>query len=286
MSFIQNNLDKYTIKQMCKVLKFPRSTYYSAINHKQSNKEKEYEDFSKKVLFFYNQSKGRYGAVKLQRDIEESGTHCSIKRVQRHMTKLGLRSIVIRKYQYKKNYGKIPDDKENILNRNFKADTVFKKLVTDITYIYVKKEGWTYLATVMDLYDRKIIGWSYGKNITSELAKKAVENACLNISDTKGVILHSDLGSQYTSTEFESYIKSKGMLHSFSRKGNPYDNACIESFHSILKKEEIYTKTYMTFEEAQASIFEYIESWYNLKRRHSSLGYKTPQQVEDEALAT
>ena len=114
-------------------------------------------------MFFYNQSKGRYGAVKLQRDIEESGTHCSIKRVQRHMTKLGLRSIVIRKYQYKRNYGKIPDDKENILNRNFKADTVFKKLVTDITYIYVKKEGLTYLASVMDLYDRKIIGWSYGK---------------------------------------------------------------------------------------------------------------------------
>lgn len=123
---------------MCKVLKFPRSTYYSAINHKQSNKEKEYEDFSKKVMFFYNQSKGRYGAVKLQRDIEESGTHCSIKRVQRHMTKLGLRSIVIRKYQYKRNYGKIPDDKENILNRNFKA-AVFKKLVTDI--IYLRQKG-------------------------------------------------------------------------------------------------------------------------------------------------
>ena len=115
-------------------------------------------------------------------------------------------------------------------------------------------EVWTYLASVMDLYDRKIIGWSYGKNITAELATQAVKNACLNIPDTEGIILHSDLGSQYTSDEFENYLKSQGMLHSFSRKGNPYDNACIESF-------------------------------YNRKRRHSALGYKTPQQVEDEALA-
>ena len=118
----------------------------------------------------------------------------------------------------------------------------------------------------MDLYDRKIIGWSYGKNITAELATQAVKNACLNIPDTEGIILHSDLGSQYTSDEFENYLKSQGMLHSFSRKGNPYDNACIESFHSVLKKEEVYTTVYQTFEEAKTALFEYIESFYNRKR--------------------
>ena len=117
------------------------------------------------------------------------------------------------------------------------------------------------------------------------MATKAVKNACLNISNTTGIILHSDLGSQYTSDEFESYLQTQGMIHSFSRKGNPYDNACIESFHSVLKKEEVYTITYHTFEEAKAALFEYIESFYNRKRRHSALGYKTPQQVEDEALA-
>lgn len=140
------------------------------------------------------------------------------------MKRLEIKSIVIKKYQYQKNQGSVPDDKENILNRDFEAETVFKKLVTDITYIYVVNEGWTYLASVMDLYDRKIIGWAY-------------------------------------------------------------DNACIESFHSVLKKEEVYTTTYHTFEEAQTALFEYIESFYNRKRRHSALGYKTPQQVEDEALA-
>lgn len=201
------------------------------------------------------------------------------------MKHLEIKSIVIKKYQYQKNHGQVPDDKENILNRNFEADTVFKKLVTDITYIHVKNEGWTYLASVMDLYDRKIIGWAYGRNITAELAVNAVRNACLNIPDTRGIILHSDLGSQYTSEEFEACLKKLGIRHSFSRKGNPYDNACIESFHSVLKKEEVYTTTYHTFEEAKAALFEYIESFYNRKRRHSALNYRTPQQVEDEALS-
>ena len=201
------------------------------------------------------------------------------------MKHLEIKSIVIKKYQYQKNHGQVPDDKENILNRNFEADTVFKKLITDITYKKNKNEGWTYLASVMDLYDRKIIGWAYGRNITAELAVNAVRNACLNIPDTRGIILHSDLGSQYTSEEFEACLKKLGIRHSFSRKGNPYDNACIESFHSVLKKEEVYTTTYHTFEEAKAALFEYIESFYNRKRRHSALNYRTPQQVEDEALS-
>ena len=285
MSFIQANLGKYTVKKMCSALKFPRSTYYATLNHVPSKREQEYVAFSNEVLNVYNEFKKRYGAIKIHRELNERDIPCSVKRVQRHMKKLDIKSIVIKKYQYQKNQGTIPDNKENILNRDFNADTVFKKLVIDITYIHVVNEGWTYLASVMDLYDRKIIGWAYGKNITAELATKAVKNACLNISNTTGIILHSDLGSQYTSDEFESYLQAQGMIHSFSRKGNPYDNACIESFHSVLKKEEVYTTTYHTFEEANAALFEYIESFYNRKRRHSALGYKTPQQVEDEALA-
>ena len=116
------------------------------------------------------------------------------------------------------------------------------------------------------------------------LAVQAVENACLNVRETKGIILHSDLGSQYTSQAFEDCLGSKGILHSFSRKGNPYDNACTESFHSVLKKEEIYLHTYQDSNEARRAIFEYIEGWYNRKRIHSSIGYLTPQQKEDEEL--
>ncbi len=270
---------------MCKVLKFPRSTYYAVINHVISQREIDYKKFSDEVKYYYDKSKGRYGAIKIQRDLEEAGIPCSVKRVQRHMAKLGLRSVVVRKYKYQNNQGKVPDDKENILNRDFTTTTINQKWVTDITYIHVLKEGWTYLASVMDLYNRKIIGYSYGKNPTAELAKKAVENACLNVEDTTGIILHSDLGSQYTSAVFEDMLIEKNMKHSFSRKGNPYDNACMESFHSVLKKEEVYLNTYHTFEEAKTAIFEYIESWYNRRRRHSALDYKTPQQVEDEILA-
>ncbi len=150
--------------------------------------------------------------------------------------------------------------------------------------IYVQKEGWTYLASVMDLCSRKIIGYAYGTSMTAELAVEAVKNACLNVRDTKGTILHSDLGSQYTSQVSESCLSSMGMLHSYSRKGNPYDNACIESFHSKLKKEGIHLHAYQDSREARRAIFEYIGGWYNRKRIHSAIGYKTPQQKEDEEL--
>ena len=120
--------------------------------------------------------------------------------------------------------------------------------------------------------------------MTADLALDAVKNACLNVPDTTGILLHSDLGSQYTSDLFEHYLQTNGFIHSFSRKGNPYDNACIESFHAVMKKEEIYLHTYQDFEECRKALFEYIESWYNRQRIHRALGYKTPQQMEDEAI--
>lgn len=230
----------------------------------------------------YEDSKQRYGAVKICHILNNGGTPCSVKRVQRHMSEQELRSVVVKRYNHHASHGTVPDDKVNILKREFGADTINQKWCTDITYIHVQKEGWTYLASVMDLCSRKIIGYAYGTSMTADLAVKAVKNACLNVKNTKGIILHSDLGSQYTSHVFEDFLSSKGIQHSFSRKGNPYDNACIESFHSVLKKEEIYLHTYENFKEAQKAIFEYIEAWYNRKRIHSAIGYLTPQQKEDE----
>lgn len=284
MTFIQNNLKSYTITQLCSALKFPRSTYYKALVCVPSNRQKQYEEFSGKVKQAFHESKQRYGAMKICRSLNDNGTSCSLKRVQRHMAVQGLRSVVVKKYNHHANHGTVPDNKENILSRNFEAESINQKWCTDITYIHVLKEGWTYLASVMDLCSRKIIGYAYGTSMTAELAVEAVRNACLNVKDTKGIILHSDLGSQYTSQAFESYLLSKEMVHSFSRKGNPFDNACIESFHSVLKKEEIYLHTYQDCKEARRAIFEYIESWYNRKRIHSAIDYMTPQQKEDEEL--
>ncbi len=133
---------------------------------------------------------------------------------------------------------------------------------TDSGYINTLKDGWTYLASIMDIFSRKIIGYAYETSMTAELAIKAVENACLNVKTTEGIILHSDLGSQYTSNEFESFLYSKGIIHSFSTKGNPYDNACIESFHSVLKMEEVNHHKYYDFNVARKAIFEYIEEIY------------------------
>lgn len=281
MTFIQSNLNHYTVSQLCTALKVPRSTYYKALVFVPSNRQKEYEVFSRKVKQTFHESKKRYGAVKICRSLNDAGTPCSLKRVQRHMRAQGLRSVVVKKYNHHANQGAVPNDKVNVLNRNFEADTINQKWCTDITYIHVLKEGWTYLASVMDLCSRKIIGYAHGTTMTAELATQAVRNACLNVKETKGILLHSDLGSQYTSQTFEGYLSKKGMIHSFSRKGNPYDNACIESFHSTLKKEEIYLNTYQDFKEANRAIFEYIESWYNRKRIHSAIDYLTPQQKED-----
>jgi transposase len=230
VSFIQQNLAYYTIFQLCNALKFPRSTYYKALVRVPSNRQKEYAKFSQKVKNAYEASKRRYGAVKICHTLNDSGIPCSIKRVQRHMAKQGLRSIVVKKYNHHANHGTVPNDKENILKRDFETKTINQKWCTDITYIHVQKEGWTYLALVMDLCSHKIIGYAYGTSMTAELAIEAVKNACLNVRKTEGSILHSDLGSQYTSQSFEKFLDSRGILHSFSRKGNPYDNACIELF--------------------------------------------------------
>ena len=284
MTFIQDNLTDYSVSQLCSALKFPRSTYSKALVCVPLDKQKAYAEFGRKVKQAYDDSKQRYGAVKICRVLNDNGTPRSVKRVQRHMAGQGLRSVAAKKYYPHANHGRIPDDKKDILGRDFGTETINQKWCTDITYIHVQKEGWTYLASVMDLCSRKIIGYAYGASMTAELAVKTVENACLNVRDTRGIILHSDLGSQYTSQAFEDCLSSKGILHSFSRKGNPYDNACIESFHSVLKKEEIYLHIYQNSKEARRAIFEYIEGWYNRKRIHSSIGYLTPHQKEDEKL--
>ena len=198
------------------------------------------------------------------------------------MSSMSLRSIVVKKFRPYTSKTSI-EEKENLLNRDFEATSINQKWCTDITYIYTLKDGWTYLASVMDLYSKKIIGYAYGTSMTADLAVKALDNACLNVKNTKGIILHSDLGTQYTSQKFKEAISKFGMIHSFSRKGNPYDNACIESFHSILKKEEVNHNKYYDFNAARRAIFDFIESWYNRKRIHSAINYKTPNEVHETA---
>lgn len=271
---------------MCKVLELPRSTYYKSIRRIISKRERENQHLDDCILQLFYDSKKRYGAPKLQQKLEEIfGIQVSLKRVQRRMNCLGIRSIVSRKYRHHSNNSPV-SEKENILKQDFTASDINQKWCTDITYIHTEQDGWTYLASVMDFYSRRIIGWAYDVTMTAELALKALKNACLNVTNTEGIILQSDLGTQYTSEIFESYLSSKKIRHSYSRKGCPYDNACIESFHSVFKKEEVNVNTYTDAKVAYGAVFEYIESWYNHKRIHGSLNYKTPDEVYYAAKGT
>ena len=194
---------------------------------------------------------------------------------------LKIKSCIIKKYKPSSRKRKVnTEGKENLLNQEFKTNTLRSKMVSDITYIYVKNYGWTYLATVEDLCSRSIIGYSYGKTIDAELVMHAIKNAEVKGKFKKNAIFHSDLGSQYTSSRVEKYLKELGLKHSYSKKGYPYDNACMESFNAILKKEEVNLKEYGTFEEAKLAIFTFIESWYDRKRIHSSIGHKTSYDIE------
>lgn len=212
-------------------MKISRSEYFYHKNHRTNIYKEENKSLDVDILRIYNESKKRYGSPKIQKILKKRKT-C--------------------KYQKVDNEGK-----RNLLNREFQTDELRTKMVSDITYIYVKNYGWTYIATVEDLCSRAIIGYSYGKTI-----------------------FHSDLGSQYTSNKVEEYLKELGLRHSYSKKGYPYDNACMESLNAILKKEEVNLKEYETFDEAKMALFEFIEGWYNRKRIHSAIGYRIPYDIE------
>lgn len=198
------------------------------------------------------------------------------------MKKKGIVSIIQKKYKPHPNKSiAINPPAPNLLNRDFSSNSLGTKLVSDITYVYTLKEGWCYLATVMDLCSRRIIGWAFDKKMTVELTLKALKRAKERVIKKNNCILHSDLGSQYTSREYMETAEKFGFTLSYSRKGNPYDNACIESFHAIIKKEWIYQRRYHSYEEAKLSIFEFIEAWYNRKRKHSKLGYMSPIDYEN-----
>ena len=266
---------------LCKVIQLPRSVYYYHKTHttnkyKEANKKLDIE-----IMQIYNDSKKRYGSPKIQKILEKSGNKVSQKRVARRMRFLKIQSITIKKYRPAHSKNKVDDNgKENLLKQDFKANNLREKMLSDITYIYTKELGWTYLAIVLDLCSLSVIGYSYSNKMDAKLVKEAIYKASQKGQFKKGAIFHSDLGSQYTSNKVEEYLKELGLKHSYSKKGYPYDNASMESFNAILKKEEVNQKEYNTFKEAKRAIFEFIEGWYNRNRIHSTLEYKTPAEIE------
>ncbi|WP_249365496.1 IS3 family transposase [Cytobacillus citreus] len=277
--FIHHHHSQYRVEKMCKVLGVSKSGYFKWIKRPKSSRQKKHEELSQQVLKTHIEFKQRYGSIKITKMLNKRGIKVSQRTVSRIMTKNNWKSCTTKKYKATTNSKHHHPISENVLNRQFKADKPNQSWVTDITYIPTN-EGWLYLASVMDLYSRKIVGWSMDKTMTKELVMNALKMAYHRQKPGNGLIHHSDRGVQYASTEYQKLLKQYQMIGSMSRKGNCYDNACIESFHGILKRELVYQTRYRTRNEARKSIFEYIEFFYNSKRIHSTLDYHTPNEFE------
>ena len=270
---------------MCKVFEISRSGYYNWTNRKPSKLAMETHKIKNEIKSIYQESKGRYGSPKITVELRIKGFKVSRPRVARIMRSEGLKSIIKKKYKICTTDSKhhYPISK-NHLNRNFKPKYSGQAWVSDITYIHTK-QGWLYLTIIMDLYDRKIIGWALSDNMTTkDTIMAAWVMAINNRPIIRPLIFHSDRGIQYSSNEFRSVLDGETVTQSMSRKGNCWDNAVAENFFKILKSELIYHRYYLNHWYAKNEIFEFIEIWYNRKRRHSYLGYFTPEEFGNNIL--
>jgi transposase InsO family protein len=258
-----------------------RSGYYKWRNKKSSERDKRKAKLKKRIRYHFNGFKRRYGSPKVTAKLREEGWIVSIKTVARLMKEMGLVSCTVKKYKATTNSKHNLPVYENVLNRAFNVKAPHQAWVSDITYV-ATAEGWVYLATLMDLFSRKIVGWAMSERITKELVLAALDDSYRREKPCEGVIHHSDRGSQYASNEYRARIDQYKMVGSMSRKGNCYDNACIESFHSVLKKELVYQTKFRTRKQAYEAINGYIELEYNRIRIHSTLGYKSPYWFEKE----
>lgn len=268
----------HPITLVIETLGMSRSTYYAKLNHEPSQRQLSNEKLSKKIKTEFFKAKQRYGAPKIHAQLLRQGERCSLKRVQKLMRKLGLRSIIMKKWKAKSSETANEVNLPNLLKQDFSAPRLNQKWTTDITYIHTQKDGWCYLSSILDLCSRKVIAWDLGRNMETDLVIQTLNKVVHRASH--GLILQTDQGSQYLSNAYEKRLNELGIRHSYSLKGYTYDNSAIESFHASLKKEEVYQTTYTDFEAAKRAIFRYIEGWYNQNRIHSSIGYQTPNEFE------
>lgn len=264
---------------MCKILEVSRSGYYKWLSAEPSASELKQRVVKERIQYHYYDSVQRYGSPKITRKLHDEGYSISERTVTTYMQELNIRACVSRKYKVQTTDSKHDQPiAPNVVNQQFCVSEPNKIWVADITYIPCR-EGRMYLASILDLCTKEIVGWRLGDRMTVELVLGALDDAYTAKKPPKGLIHHSDRGSQYASHDYREKLASYKMCASMSRKGNCYDNACIESFHSILKKELIYcVPKFKTKQQTYDELFKYIEFFYNRKRIHGSIGYLTPVQ--------
>ncbi len=278
-AFIRGHMGEFHVETMCRVLKVSRTAYYRWLIRPVSQHRAQDEIIKEQIMKIYQQSRKTYGSPRIHRKLDKQGIHCGRKRVERLMREAGIQAIQKRKFRVTTDSNHNLPVAENILNRNFDAGAPNMLWATDITYVNTD-EGWLYLATVMDLYSRKIVGYSLQPYITRELVIEAMKMAINNRHPGRGLIAHSDRGSQYASYDYQRLLWQNGIICSMSRKGNCWDNSPAESFFKTLKTELVYHRRYKMRAEAKLEIFEYIEVFYNRFRLHSAIGYETPEEFE------
>jgi len=263
------------------VLAVSRSGYYDWVDRPESARSQENRRLTGKILYFHQRSGGIYGSPKIHADLVEEGETCSENRVARLMKVADIQSKLARKFvittDSKNTLAPAPD----LLKRDFSVEQPDKAWVSDTTFIPTR-EGWMYLAVILELFSRQVIGWAMSQRNNTALVQDALTMAIWRRGEIKDVIVHSDQGSTYASTDYQQQLEQHQLRCSMSRKGECLDNAVAESFFGSLKNELVYHEDYRTRAEARQSIFEYIEVFYNRQRRHATLNYMTPVEYEEK----
>jgi len=278
-AFISAHEGEFSVKRMCRVLKVTRSGYYAWRHHPASQREQANQALLEQIRVAYQTSRKTYGSPRIHAYLLRKGVFCGRNRVARLMHTYQLvAKKAHRRYPVTTQQRFGARTAPNLLNQNFSAQAPNQKWVSDITYIDTS-EGWLYLASVLDLYSRRVVGWAMAERMDTHLVDLALKMAWSTRRPAAGLLHHSDRGCQYTSDTYLSYLADLGCTVSMSRTGNCYDNAAMESFFATLKAECARSQ-FVTRAQARATIFEFIESWYNRQRLHSSLDYRSPVEFE------
>lgn len=281
---IRKHEGRHAISLMCRALGVSRTGYSSWRSREPSQREQENQRLGVVVHMLFHAEKGRAGAPRIVRALRKQGLHVGKQRVANSLKKQGLVAKAGRKFKATTNSKHNLPVAPNLLEQNFHADAPNQKWVSDITYIETR-EGWLYLAVVLDLYSRLVVGWSISERMNKVLVIDALKMALWRRKMPRNVIVHSDRGSQYCSQSYQRLLKQHGLICSMSKKGDCYDNAAMESWNHSLKVESIHGQRFETRAEAMAEVFEYINIYYNRQRLHSSLGYLSPEAFEAKKVA-
>ncbi len=279
--FIHEHRHLFPIIRMCQALGVSENGYYNWRKRGKNQRKRDDDYIAERIEDAYDANRGVYGSPRIHAELKAQGIHCGRKRIVRLMQEKGISARRKKRKARTTNSNHSSPIAPNLLERDFEASAPNKKWVTDITYI-ATYEGWFYLAGILDTYSRKLIGWAMGKQHDAELVREALHMALIRRQPGADLVHHSDRGSEYASTRYQELLHQHNIQISMSRKGDCYDNSMIESFWGALKEEGIGETIFSSRKEAETALFDYIEVFYNRKRRHSSLGYLSPVDFEKQ----